>query len=280
MAEWTPKYPINIAPEPDGDNTCEALEKLRDEVKHIYELLNRVRRLDGEKFPPADQIYGHMWLSTDEDFRLRSWDGAQFRDIRVGVADKADKAIGLDSTPAEGGLSYDTVNHRLVIGLPDGEFAYLPFPPGTRMIFAQDVAPPGWKIVDTIDDKLVYISKGSANGGWPGGEFLPVGQWEIDGFVTTATAEEAGAHQHASPLPYKSGSRDDAPVLEDAPFGVEWRSEGVHYFDVDDTDYHGPTSGFKKTSEAGAHTHNVIVDITHDGLWRPASFVCIIAEKE
>lgn len=44
------------------------------------------------------------------------------------------------------------------------------FASGDKIIAAQDVAPTGWTIIDTLDDKLVYVTKGKTAGGSPGGE--------------------------------------------------------------------------------------------------------------
>ncbi len=43
------------------------------------------------------------------------------------------------------------------------------FPSGTKMLFYQDTAPSGWTIDSSVDDKAVYISKGSSDGGHTGG---------------------------------------------------------------------------------------------------------------
>jgi len=54
------------------------------------------------------------------------------------------------------------------------------FAKGDRIIQPQDTASLGWTIVDTLDDKLVYITKGKAAGGSPGGE-AHLGSFAFDG---------------------------------------------------------------------------------------------------
>jgi len=193
-----------------------------------------------------------------------------------------DTAANLDLV--EGGLGYATDEKKLYKGTASGkeafDFGANVFPSGTKMLFYQDTAPTGWSIVDTVNDKLVYISKGSAAGGEAGGAELSSGSWTISGLSGSTTIDSAGDHKHLSPLPYYDTSDGCAPQGRDAPWG-HGTEEGVGSTDIDKTGSTDVSStNYKYTSTAGAHTHSATTSVSHDGSWRPAAVVCIIAEKD
>lgn len=114
-------------------------------------------------------------------------------------------------------------------------------PAGTKMLFYQDTAPTGWTIQNTLDDKLVFISKGSAAGGQTGGAAHSAGSWTISGLSSTAVSGTTSASSSA--LSYVGGGYTLAPA--------------------------GHT-----------HTFSGTPTISQSGAWRPAAYVCIICEKD
>lgn len=65
---------------------------------------------------------------------------------------------------------------------------------GTRMAFYADTAPTGWTLED-INDKMIFITKGSAAGGYPGGAAHPTGVWQKDYHFHTTNACAIDASQ-------------------------------------------------------------------------------------
>jgi len=63
-------------------------------------------------------------------------------------------------------------NLRLFARMPGGGITDVLIPAGTKMLFYQDTAPLGWTLESTLDDKVVMITKGKAQGGSPGGEIF------------------------------------------------------------------------------------------------------------
>ena len=131
------------------------------------------------------------------------------------------------------------------------------FPSGTQMVFYQDTAPTGWTIQDTLDDKLLMVTKGSAAGGRTGG--TSSGSWTITGgSVTVAghtlTIAEMPSHTHS----YSWEGHSFASYSGSATYG------GTHQT--------GATGGNQP------HSHGAT--FSHDGSWRPAAYNVIIAKKE
>ena len=137
-------------------------------------------------------------------------------------------------------------------------------PSGTKMLFYQDTAPSGWTIQDTLDDKLVYITKGSAAGGEIGGTVHSTGSWTISGFDAnvgnhTLTIAEMPAHNH--PMGNVGGYNAVANAGYPSPHGTGYSA----------TVYVADQGG------GGAHNHPMA---SHAGTWRPSAYCCIICEKQ
>ena len=131
------------------------------------------------------------------------------------------------------------------------------FPSGTQMVFYQDTAPTGWTIQDTLDDKLLMVTKGSAAGGRTGG--TSSGSWTITGgSVTVAghtlTIAEIPSHTHTY-YGYVGGT------------GGEYKGTG-----------NGATRNTGATGGGHAHSHGAT--FSHNGSWRPAAYNVIIAKKD
>lgn len=118
-------------------------------------------------------------------------------------------------------------------------------PTGTKMLFYQDTAPIGWTIQNTLDDKLVYITKGSVAGGQTGGTVHSTGTWTQPDH--TLTENEIPLHSH-----------NYNKIAITAGLAV-----GSNYGTV-----LGATS-----STGGGAAHN------HGNAWRPAAYCCIICSK-
>jgi len=134
------------------------------------------------------------------------------------------------------------------------------FPVGTKAIFYQNTAPTGWTIDTTLDDKLLFVTKGAGAGGQTGGTVHSTGTWTISGITGgdhVLTIAEMPSHRHD--IKKNTSARDEMYGYGQA--GDELGGE---------QQYSGYTGG------GAAHSHGV----SHDGAWRPAAYCVIIASKD
>ena len=145
----------------------------------------------------------------------------------------------------------------------------------TKAIFYKDIAPTGWTIQNTLNDKLLFITKGSAAGGQVGGGAHSAGSWVISGIVGGDHAlieSELPSHKHRLSKNTSSGTNLSAEQyivrFGDYSSGDDYRLAGTN--NAPDLGYVGPTGG------GAAHNHG---NSGHTGLWRPAAYCAIIAQK-
>jgi hypothetical protein len=135
-----------------------------------------------------------------------------------------------------------------------------PIETGTKMVFYQDTAPAGWTIANTLDDKLIYVTKGSVAGGQTGGGVHTTGSWTINGFDANVgshilTTAEIPSHTHTyHPCAWF--------------FGISGGSEYINSG--------GTTGNTGATGGGGGHVHTMAA---HDGTWRPEAYCMIICSK-
>ncbi len=143
------------------------------------------------------------------------------------------------------------------------------FPSGTKMVFYQDTAPSGWTIQDTLDDKLLYVTKGSAAGGQTGGGVHSSGTWSWAGINTashTLTAAESGAAAHTHAITadlYHPNTPGGNNLIAYGETG-----EAAAYT------YTGVTGASSGASASSGHSHAL-----SGSTWRPAAYCVIIAAK-
>ncbi len=134
-------------------------------------------------------------------------------------------------------------------------------PAGTKMLIYADTAPSGWTIDATVDDKLVYISKGSAAGGQTGGGAHSTGSWTISGIAAdshTLTTAEMPAHTHTER--YYTGSGAIAEI-----------SDALNKASILSSSLETASTG-----GGGGHTHTC----THTPAWRPSAYCMIVCAKD
>jgi hypothetical protein len=135
-------------------------------------------------------------------------------------------------------------------------------PAGTKMVFYQDTAPAGWTIIDTLDDKVLIVTKGSAVGGQTGGAAHTTGTWTQPAHIHS--------HAHTVILPttatWNIGGATESGTLVVAT---------------------GSNEGFAYINALG-HTHfesevdNTAQSVATAALmnaWRPAAYNVIICSK-
>ena len=129
----------------------------------------------------------------------------------------------------------------------------------TKAIFYKDIAPTGWTIQNTLNDKLLFITKGSAAGGQVGGGAHSTGTWVVSGIVGgdhVLTVNEMPSHRH---------NLQKSTVTQDEMYG-----NGQAGTNNQTQMYSGYTGG------GASHNHG---NSGHTGLWRPAAYCAIIAQK-
>jgi hypothetical protein len=141
---------------------------------------------------------------------------------------------------------------------------YYPFiPPGTKMLFYQDTAPTGWTIDNTLNDKLVFITKGSAAGGQTGGGAHSTGSWTISGLTGPSHTHTGPSHTHSVP---RDGWGEQLNTV-----GGRLRTGNVDEATGDNTTGAGGTG---ETGAAGTGT------VSSNATWRPAAYNCIICSRD
>ena len=141
------------------------------------------------------------------------------------------------------------------------EWAADDIPASTKMLFYADTAPTGWTLDNTLDDKVVFVTKGSAAGGQTGGGAHSTGTWTQPGHqhahaAFTLTTNEMPAHTHTT----ETGGLID-------------RESGVGQCARNGTNQTASTGG------GGSHTHPNAAAAATANTWRPAAYAMIICSK-
>lgn len=146
-------------------------------------------------------------------------------------------------------------------------------PPGTKMLFYQDTAPEGWTIDDTLNDKVVYITKGSAAGGQTGGQAHSTGNWTISGISGSTDSHALSidempvhSHYHAHTITTWNNINSANTIC--------MGGAGSSFPNAATTSYDSTTAG------GGVGHSHTISSLSGNGNWRPAAYNCIICTKD
>lgn len=162
--------------------------------------------------------------------------------------------------------------------------SFAEFPSGTKMLFYQDTAPTGWTIQNTLNDKVVYITKGSSAGGQTGGAEHSTGTWTQPDHTHTGPS-----HTHTTPSHYHElhiGWRtDNAGIIgwESAQYTTNTFT-GVNAWAVSGSNHNGYSfykfitdsggTGTSGSSGTGATGSSATANT-----WRPSAYCVIICAK-
>lgn len=166
------------------------------------------------------------------------------------------------------------------------------FAQNTEAVFYQDTAPTGWTIDNTINDELLFVTKGSGAGGAAGGATLAGGTWTISGLTKDAHTHTGPSHTHTGPshthgigsyaFPNHSHGEgaDSGSLLAGATLYTTGTSTdtdgGAAITGTSAADGTGAT-GAGGTGATGAQSDSAV---THTPGWRPMSRCVIICVKD
>jgi len=153
-------------------------------------------------------------------------------------------------------------------------------PSGTKMLFYADTAPTGWTIDNTLDDKVVFITKGSSAGGETGGGAHSSGTWTQPNHTHTGPS-----HTHTT----AAMTLDTAKIPSHTHVMNIWNGgatfTNTRAFGCDSPVAVAPETG--STGSGNSHEHGATgadgTGATGDGAtantWRPAAYCMIICSK-
>ena len=168
-------------------------------------------------------------------------------------------------------------------------------PAGTKMIFYADTAPTGWTLLNTLDDKLLYITKGSGAGGQTGGGVHSSGSWTISGLTANSHTHTGPSHTHTGPShnhkwynmtdaftddqTFNSGGSPISITVSSTKSSQSITVQGSQAYPTVDwyTDNAGAgATGAEGTGATGTASAN---GVTSAGTWRPSAYCAIICSK-
>ena len=123
-------------------------------------------------------------------------------------------------------------------------------PTGVKMLFYQDTAPTGWTIQNTLDDKLVFVTKGSAAGGQVGGAVHSTGSWTISGLSGPSHVHDINEEHELDGNTLGAGANNGHDVPDYGNQAQPWL-----------------------TASGGTGA------VTANGAWRPAAYSFIVCSK-
>ena len=203
------------------------------------------------------------------------------------------------------------------LSAPVTTLTYGSFPAGTTMLFYADTAPLSWTLLNTLDDKLVYVTKGSASGGQTGGTAHSSGTWTQPSHTHSGTnhTHTVTAHTHTGPNHTHTGpnhnhtgpshthtvsgnTAQNSMYYNNIVAGSDSGIHGQHYHGINITSAAGGTgatgaggteatgaggtgatgSGGSGTTDAGG-TGNTGSSATAN-TWRPSCYSMILCSKD
>lgn len=239
----------------------ETFENLPTNDNYGYELDDYIRKL---------QVAVRERMAIDHIWKVGATDGYH-KQVTLGAISKPTHitGYGIVYTKDVGSgvieLFYeDAAGNELQLTAAGAQNITASVPSGSKMLFYQDTAPTGWTIENTINDQLVYITKGSVAGGNAGGALktgstwtIPTGQLAADSHTLT----EAEMPNHTHSIAVRGNFTNGEGGVGGSAVG--WASSI-------NTSYTGGSTG---------HTHTV----SSSGAamtWRPSGHCCIICTKD
>jgi len=224
----------------DGDNVSEGATRIRNFKRDIRERM------------AEDHYVDVAGTQADHGEHVKVTFQAPLGEDPTAVANKGFLYTKDISTKAE--LFWRDEDGHVTQITSGGQIYKEEFPAGTKMVFYQDACPAGWTIQDSLNDKVLLITKGSTAGGQTGGAEHTTGTWtQPDHTLITA---EMPAHTHQKNTHTASGGGSISSSV--------WAG------------YMGDTTpnAYNTGSTGGGGAHN------HGTTWRPAAYNVIMCLKD
>ena len=222
----------------DPNSPAESHAVLSGDIDQIRENFIQLRKHETGASEPSNLVAGMLWHDTNGAYlKIRKADNGSWLYVLLGTAQCTEGQIL--ATPAEINKACDlTTNAFFTAG-------------GTRKILLyEDVAPTGWTLQNTLDDKLVFVTKGSVAGGQTGGGVHSTGTWTQPDH--TLTIAEMPAHDH------NLIQQNDGASISGSGWITHTGTRPV-----------ASSENCNDTGGGGAHNHGTA--------WRPAAYNVIIA---
>lgn len=239
---------------------------------------------------PADGDFVRLFPAAERTFRdiVESWLVLEHDATTGRHAFPTNTTAALGAlTFATGSISYDTTLDVLRYKLAGGH-KVVDFPSGTRMLFQQSTAPPGWtKESDAaFNDAAVQIVTGATGTGGSTAfssvfAARTILQANLPNVSFTGTAASDGAHRHFVSSTADTVGAGGLSVSTTNSIADSWDNSSESDYDLVSDNATDATVG--RTSSDGAHTHSVSVSSGGSGtaLDFAVKFVgFIVAEKD
>ena len=223
----------------DPNSPSESHAVLSGDINQTRENCVQLRKHESGAVAPSNLVAGMLWHDTTGPYlKIRKADNGSWLYVLLGTPACTEGQIL--ATPAEINKACDlTTNAFFTSG-------------GVRKILLyENVAPTGWTIQNTLDDKLVFVTKGSAAGGQTGGGVHSTGTWTQPNH--TLTESELPSHTHNILTAYNTAVGASLDRL------THWNGTG------------SAKNDFASAASGGGTAHN------HGIAWRPTAYCCIIA---
>ena len=168
------------------------------------------------------------------------------------------------ASPGVGGLAWDTTLKAFKIRSANTWDRVDTIPSGTKMLFYQDTAPAGWTIDNTLDDKVVYVTKGSAANGQTGGAAHANGTWTISGLTVDANLQ----HTH------------ETEVTADQNWGTGITTNNVGRLAVYYAGYVWAYANSRSLTSNAGGVNLANQAVASNAGWRPAAYNFIVCAKD
>lgn len=166
------------------------------------------------------------------------------------------------------------------------------FSAGRKVLLYEDTAPSGWTIETTLDDKLVYVTKGSGEGGQIGGTVHSVGSWVISGQSVADHTHTVESHLHTTGdftleiIHMPSHTHTTDPINGNGTLDyASYNAGGVLTSGTTYPQTSGATGGGTAHNHGNTGSTEGVTgsdggqNVASSGAWRPAAYCCIIVTK-
>jgi len=202
----------------DPNSPAESHAVLSGDIDQIRENCVQLRKHESGASAPSNLVAGMLWYDTNGPYlKIRKADNGSWLYVLLGTATCTEGQVL--ATPAEINKACDLTSN-----------AFFTSGGVRKILLYENVAPTGWTIQNTLDDKLVFVTKGSVAGGQTGGAVHSAGTWtqlphtHLVSGISSAPNNTVGANSSNEVYP---GSLDHQHTIsinsQDGATAATWR---------------------------------------------------------